>query len=211
MRAMDAVSAREDIFWERYSGGAATASLPKGKPEDVKNDLLNNNCQTFFRALGEELAKKDISSWNKSFPLTKNGKSQIGNPDADEIVAKMEEDAGSISWLWGGREWKKLDNWVEAQNMANAGAIVIGGSRRGSGAHGHLSVVVPLPPFIDLLTLGNENEDGPLVRDGNEHSYYDPNNPNRITLTTWGAVRASRAFGRETFKNTNWYMWVPSR
>ncbi|NWF91323.1 MAG: hypothetical protein HXY46_00265 [Syntrophaceae bacterium] len=168
--------------------------LPKGRPVD--RVLLHKNCQTFFRALGEELSRRKLESWNLSFPLK-----ELGNPMADGIVAAMENAHRTAG------KWKKLSNWIEAQNKSNEGAIVIGGLRADPGRgrnYGHLAVVVPMPPDTDLLTFGDKSDSGPLVRDGNEHSY---SRGRKVSLSTWGAVRASRAM---PLNETGWYLWKPS-
>jgi len=189
--ALNEVSGKH-AYW--LPGEKEKAPLPKGKPVD--RELLHKNCQTFFRELGEELERRKIESWKEDFPAK-----DLGKPQADGIVAAIEKEAGNLE---GSKKWKKLDNWIEAQNMANQGAIVIGGLRAHGGSNGHLAVVVPMPPDTDLLAFGSQNDSGPLVRDGNEHSY---NQGENLSLSTWGAVRASRAM---PVQETLWYLWVPS-
>lgn len=174
--------------------------LPKGKPLD--RDLMESNCQTFFRALGEELANRGNESWNNMFPL-KN----LGEPKADGVVAEMEK----ISQQSQGK-WKKMTSWAEAQDVANKGGAVIGGLRANTEKkryHGHLEVVVPIPPGMNISAFPG---DGPFVRDGNEHHYTDENGVEHLSLSTWGAVRASKTMTKSALeKEAGWYLWVPSK
>lgn len=148
--------------------------LLKGKPP-LDRDLASVNCQTFFRALGEELASRGIESWNDRFPLA-----GVGKERADKIVAEIDKISQQSQGKWG-----KLSDWKEAQDIADRGGVVIGGLRarmvEGKEHAGHLEVVVPIPPEVkqDIMpheSLGNGPSkkglqfpgNGPFVRDGNE-------------------------------------------
>lgn len=166
--------------------------LPKGPPTD--RELASLNCQRFFRALGQQLSATQTQSWEKDF---------LGL-NADEIIAKIDTVA-----CQGGGQWEKIggkipeESWRKAQELANRGAIVVGGSRTSSkNPHGHLGIVFPVPPGLDASRFSGS---GPFVRDGNEHI---PEQDPRLYPTTWGAVKASKAFPRS---RTNWYVWLPSK
>ena len=156
--------------------------LPKGPPTDRK--LASLNCQAFFRALGEELAKTG-HGWRDSF----------ANMNADQIVAEIDRVSHSSG------KWRKIQGnsqeviWLEAQKLANQGLIVVGGSRAASDGHGHLGIV--FPTTVDPVQFAGR---GPFVRDGNEHESQD----DKKYLSTWGAVKASKAF---ELSRTQWYVW----
>jgi hypothetical protein len=184
--------------------GTANSPLPKGRPVDQK--LVDNNCQTFFRALGKELARRGMQSWSDAFPLD-----HVGEPMADGIVAEIDKKAND------GRDWKKLVSWQDAQRLANEGAIVIGGLRADpphGRNHGHLAIVFPTPPGMDWAKFEAAGQ-GPFVRDGNEHLYQprdretgEKTGEERLHPSTWGAIRASRAM---PLSQTSWYLWTPSK
>ena len=205
-RAAELVAALDEIsnlpIFLNQRSGRSESPLPKGRPVDQR--LVDNNCQTFFRALGGELARRGLQSWSDDFPL-----GHIGEPMADGIVVEIEKNAGE------GRAWKKIQNWEEAQRLANDGAIVIGGLRADpphGRNHGHIAIVFPMPPGMDLAEF-NAAGRGPFVRDGNEHLYEvkDPQTnektgEKRFHPSTWGAIRASRAM---PLAQTSWFLWTP--
>ena len=129
--------------------------------------ILENNCQLFFRAVGEELARQGLPAWNSEFPLTKLG--ELTADKTAEWVAKNTSGA-----------WLRIGSWSEAQQAANDGAVVIGALRADASerrVYGHLVVVVPMKRSI------NPSEaDGPYVLDGNERLLgTTPDDPHRVS------------------------------
>jgi hypothetical protein len=195
-RAAELVAALNDIsqspIFLNQRTGETNSPLPKGKPLDQK--LLDTNCQTFFRALGKELARRGLNSWGDTFSLDK-----IGKPNADGIVAEIDKSANADG------NWKKITSWEDAQMAADKGAVVIGGMRADPNkpkSHGHIAIVVPTAPGMDW-TKFKADGDGPFVRDGNEHPFKEEN---KLLPSTWGAIRASRAM---PLARTAWYVWSP--
>jgi hypothetical protein len=201
MTALDRAAKREV-----YQDGA----LPRTPPADPY-DLQETNCQAHFRALGDELAKLGLPSWNKDFPLSENGK----GVQADHIFRAISAESRNAG------RWREVSA-SEAQALANRGGIVIGGVPRNLEAkphprkHGHLAVVVPLPPGIDLAQFQEEEVHGqpatagtgPFVRDGNEHRFpRDPTKPGRYELSTVGAIPASRMMAPA---DARYFLWAAS-
>jgi hypothetical protein len=194
MAVLDRISAR-DIYRVPEAGGHTVRDrqpLPKGKP--AGRDLIDLNCQTFFRALGDELARRGRASWDGQFNLDRADGLQ-----ADGIFRAISAEAGA-----GGR-WREVTP-ERAQVAANAGQIAIGGVPANPARkreHGHLAVVTPLPPGMKLRAFRGEGS-GPFVRDGNEHR---PKEMTRVSPSTWGAIRASRMMPPG---ETRWFVFVPS-
>jgi hypothetical protein len=190
--------------WPIYAGGRP---LPRGTPDEDR-ELQSANCQAHFRALGEQLARQGLPSWNHEFPLSQYGKD--GSPRANEIFNAIAAESRS------GTRWRELTP-AEAQAAANRGAIVIGGvpAKPHVRAHGHLAVVIPLPPGLDLAQFQNEKVHGkpatagtgPFVRDGNEHVFHEDKPDQRYELSTLGAIPASRMMPPA---ETRYFLWVAS-
>jgi hypothetical protein len=189
-------------------------NLPKGPAKATNRPLSTDRCQDFFRDLGNRLGDAKMSSWSNDFP----GK------NADQIAVEIERQATS------GGTWKKIEAGAQgnvcqnAQRLANSGVIVIGAQRspvvleqehipikhspgKPLSTNGHLAVVYPTPP--DSKVTDTVSVNGPFVRDGNEHPAQD-NGSSRIFPSTYGAVKASKAFTSPLDRTTNWYIWVPS-
>jgi hypothetical protein len=202
-RAAELMAALQTIAaWAIYEQGP----LPHGTPADA-DDLQDRNCQAFFRALGEQLARQGRPSWNHQFPLKQYGKTD--SPRAHEIFHAIAAEARA-----GGR-WRELTP-AQAQAAANRGAVVIGGvPARKAGASGHLAVVIPLPPGMDLSQFQKETVrgqpatagTGPFVRDGNEHVFHKNQPDQRYELSTLGAIPASRMMRPA---DTRYFLWVAS-
>lgn len=157
-------------------------NLPKGPANN--RERSTNNCQDFFRGVAKVLGQKGEASWEKDFP----------GMNADQIVKAIDQASNS------GKKWQKIrsNNPGEmAQALANKGVIVVGGSLADKTGHGHLGFVFPVTADLDATKFPGK---GPFVRDGNEHS-------GRIYASTYGAIKASNAFGESP---TSWYIWVPS-
>jgi hypothetical protein len=90
-----------------------------------------------------------------------------------------------------------------AQQLANRGSLVIGMSPAHEG-HAHVGVVYPVPTNFNWAQFTDGS--GPFVRDGNEHtSYSAQEQSNRLYPSTYGAVRASKAF---SLQSTQWYSFT---
>lgn len=142
LAALQAVS-REAIFRDQRPPAGGRAVSPQ---------LIENNSQTFFRALGEELSRNGLPSWSKEFPLR-----DLGRLTSEQILERIAAD---------GEAWEHLTTWQDAQRRANEGTVVVGGLRADGAshrAHGHLVVVAP-----DLRGSDGAAGAGPFVRDGNE-------------------------------------------
>jgi hypothetical protein len=193
-RAAELVAALNTISAMKIYEGEA---LPRRKP--VGPTLLDKNCQTFFRALGTELARRGQPSWDHEFP-----EDQLGRVHADGIFRAIAAEAKA-----GGR-WRELTPEA-AQVAANQGQVVIGGvpmNLEKGRTHGHLAVVVPLPPGMKLREFQKEHAgSGPFVRDGNEHLYTPDDAPERYELSTWGAIPASRMMPPS---EARYFLWVAS-
>lgn len=159
---------------------ARRLKLPKGAPHD--RELASMNCQALFRGVAASLAAQGKPSWKDDFP----------NMQADDIAKRLNHLAKT------GGAWRAIA-LHETQALANSGAIVVGASQRGAGAHGHLAFVFPVPQGVKPE---NFHGSGPFVRDGNEHHL----RTGRYALSGWGAVRASEAFGRAA---PQWFVWSP--
>lgn len=159
---------------------SADLRLPKIAPAPDPDDP-DLRCQDYFRAVGTRVGAKEKEGWAESIAKLHS---------ANEIAAAIAADAASAS-----PHWRALP-MADAQALADRGVIVIGASRNKKG-HGHLAIVEPAPPGLDLSKFAEEGT-GPFVRDGNRHT---------MGRSTWGAIRASRAF---KLGETTWYVWIPS-
>lgn len=158
---------------------AASAVNPDKNLDPEKQEL---NCNKYFRALG----KYFNASGNEWTDYSLNA-----NQIADKIINNT---SGN---------WKKIvgtENQITeySQKSANNGVIVIG-IKKGV-KHGHIAIVSPIPPGLDLNKFGSK---GPMVRDGNVHE-----NNEKIYPGAWGTIRASQAF--DYTAPPSWYIWVPS-
>lgn len=165
---------REPIFRDQRPAAGGRA---------VPRQLIENNSQTFFRALGEELARKGLPTWNKDFPLW-----DLGRLTADQIVERIASGAG--------RSWERVATWQDAQRRANEGAVVIGGLRADPSndrPHGHLVAVAP-----DLRSVESSDGAGPFVRDGNERLYEPAATEHQRAGRIWRALDVWQ-----------WYVKVP--
>lgn len=162
---------------------AKDLKLPKGPA--TNRELAALNCQRYFRAVAVALAKADKSSWQDDFH----------NLNAGGIAVRLNYLAQH------GGNWATVDA-IQAQELANRGAVVVGASPEDESGHGHLGFVMPLPPGLDESKFSGT---GPFVRDGNEHHLkLDP----KLYPSTWGAVKASKAF---VLSRTKWYVYIPSK
>jgi len=183
MPPMNTEAARMVAILDRTS---RKLNLPKAVSDQAQ---VSRNCQAFFRGVASELTAAHKASWEDDF----------AGLDADGIVRRVESSAQT------GGKWEKVQGdpesvWRTAQELADRGVIVIGGSERDASGSGHLGFVFPRPPGLDESRFAGEGR-GPFVRDGNQHR--ETHAP-----SGWGAVRASRAF---VLSRTSWYVWVPSK
>jgi hypothetical protein len=142
-------------------------NLPKGPA--TGRELADLNCQAFFRAVGNELADSHSLSWADDFK----------NMNADQIARELSREADS------GGNWQRVEA-DKAQSIVNGGEVVVGASMADASGHGHIGFVFPIPSTLDSSKFDGT---GPFVRDGNEHDIL-----NKIFPSTWGAVKASKAF-----------------
>jgi hypothetical protein len=240
----DALSERAASLVEALNIISAQPKYPtylKGSPlphgHDIEPEQAHLNCQAFFRALGDELTKRHLPSWDREFP---------GTFRADAIVKAIDESAAknksgvllssarAIFKAFGANETvttidgyaiataaSSNKKWIEveateAQALADQGFIVIAGHRAGpTEDSGHLAVVVPVPGRFEALGSSVKHIDkerdgeGPFVRDGNVHGpERKPGEPPpKRVHSTWGAVHASEVM---PLKSTKWYLWTPS-
>lgn len=164
-------------------------NLPKGTAKD--RELSSLNCQAFFRGIAQQLATNSKQSWVNDFSPQMN---------ADQIAEKIANMANN------GNKWEEIVLSTAPKSLgdiiskANSGVIIVGVMQANGGEHGHLGFVSPIPSTIKLEDFKG---DGPFVRDGNEHNLKD-----KIYPSTYGAVRASKAF---KLSQTHWYIWKPSK
>jgi len=165
---------------------------PKG-PAD-KREIVGLNCQDFFRFVFRDLEKRRGQKWRKwAYPYPRK--------NADEIAKQIIKDGEKLPLLW------REVNEGEVQGYANRGAIVVGVLKANGRTHGHLSIGAPTPPCFDSKSFDPKGEKGhgPFVRDGNEHDLRKDGFG--YAMSSWGAVRASRATPLE---ETRWFLFAPS-
>jgi hypothetical protein len=162
---------------------AKELNLPKGPATD--RPLAAKNCSTYFNGVAAALSRAGRPSWQGDFQ----------NLNADGIAARLHELSQN------GGNWASIDI-SEAQTLASRGAVVVGASPLDSSGFGHIGFAIPLPPGLDASRFSGT---GPFVRDGNEHV---PARDPKLYPSTWGAVKASKAF---QLTRTRWYVFVPSK
>jgi len=166
-----------------FNAVAKELNLPKGPVTDRNRAALN--CAYYFNGVAAALSRAGRPSWQEDFH----------DLNADKIAARLQKIAQ------GGGNWESIDV-SKTQALASRGAVVVGASPLDSSGHGHIGFVIPLPPGLDATRFSGT---GPFIRDGNEHV---PDLDPKLYPSTWGAVKASKAFA---LSRTRWYVFVPSK
>ena len=198
-RANDTLRALEATSRNFTRPGHPEKGLALGPAAQRK--LEEKNCRHFFMQMGDQLAK--------GYPAVKSWSGDFANLNANGIVKKLDK----LSAEQGGH-WSKVtavskeELYRTLQEMANSGAVVIGGFKSSDpSGHGHLGFVSPAPPGVDLTKFSGG---GPFVRDGNEHVHANApageQEQRKYFPSTYGAVKASKAFPLD---RTSWYIWNP--
>jgi hypothetical protein len=179
-RAKDEALARCDNMSEEAAAfvkildKAASAINPNKEPPSSQN-TRHRNCSAFFKEVGRELGALD-QGWPTG--------------DANAIyIALINDKSGA---------WRELigESAIELQTLVNKGAIIVG--VRYSEPNGHVAIVSPVPPSLDLDDFGSF---GPMIRDGNVFT----DKHGRIYPKDWGTARASKAF--EPAQQPRWFTW----
>lgn len=161
----------------------AAQAVDPGNPPNLTPARAELNCNLFFRAVGRNLSGATAPEWADQ--------TLLANAIGGRIVANT-------------RDWQHLagESDVELEKRANRGEVVVGVYVNPQG-HGHLAMVTPVPPGLDMTDFPGS---GPFVRDGNVHSTKpSPTHPKQIAPLGRGAARASYAFSQK-----EWYVWKPS-
>lgn|GEM_PF-3115065 len=163
---------------------SAAHEVDPGSPPNLSPANAELNCKHFFQTVGRGLSGTDSPEWSDT-SLSAN---QIGHGIAVSS-----------------REWQDVsrESEIELQKRANQGEVIVGVYENSSG-HGHLAVVMPVPPGLDFADFPGS---GPFVRDGNvHHTRQSASHPRQIAPLGRGAARASYAFSGAH----QWYVWIPS-
>jgi hypothetical protein len=177
-----------------YDDSTGGPKEERGLKKGPHPDRYQENCQYFFRELGNQLGLG--STWSGSIPE---------GLQANKIVEQMRKPGGN----WGKIRDKGETAFLKAQCLANEGAIVVGGQT--DSRNGHLAVVSPVLDEFYGLRSGKRQLPYPYVRDGNEHLYPEKPKPGEKQLRkpgTYGAIQANFAFKQS--KEIEWYVWNPS-
>lgn len=163
--------------------------IPKvGQHPGQKEDL---NCSQFFHQMMRELGTAGSavnSEWTNP------------NATANDIADNISRSA----------DWVRVDIG-QVQDLANRGIVVVGAQHGAN--HGHVGTAFPIPSTVNPGNFPSNSQFkgvGPFVRDGNEHQYGSPDNPDTPTglfPSSYGAVRANLAFD---LHSTTWYEFKPS-
>jgi hypothetical protein len=161
----------------------AAQAVDPGNPPNLSPAKAELNCNLFFRAVGRNVPGATAPEWSDQ--------TLLANAIGGRIRANTQD-------------WQAVtdESDVELQKRANRGEVVVGVYVNPHG-HGHLAVVTPVPPGLDMSDFPGS---GPFVRDGNVHSTKaSPTHPKRIAPLGRGAARASYSFS-----DKQWYVWKPS-
>jgi hypothetical protein len=196
MAAMEAASRELQALPPKDIEGEPKGRQPKGRPSRTR-PAVTDNCRDFFDRVIQNLGRRR----GKVGEEWENPSHGLSAHQVATALIKKHTKPGL---------WRQVDPVSEAQQLANQGAVVVAAlpaNLAEDRSHGHLAIVLPLPPSFDAEKFDPHHQKGtgPFVRDGNEHDLTDKGLG--FALSSWGAVKASRATVSE---ETKWFLFVPS-
>lgn len=149
-------------------------------PKGGRHAEMSLNCSEFFRQVMRLIQQRGLTG---NLDFTDN------DCDANCLIKRI----GSS------RDWAQAPE-AKVQELANAGVLVVGVAPYLDG-HGHIAFVSPIPEGLEISDFPGE---GPFIRDGNEHTN---NAEDRLYASSWGAIKASKAFNYRG-SPPKWYVWT---